>query len=209
MSQISTTSQRFVFSVSSTLSNLLTSGKSSAASHSANLIESDVESGVNANEVSRAFEEHAIEIAAGSTLDYDLRSMSGRDVNAGTGKDALGQDLVVEEIVGLIVHKTGGSGVLEINPTSQPSDALPWVPANAAKNTLNGGINTGGLRIWFEPAEAGLDTTASACKVKFGAVGGDVEFSVYVFGRHDDDDSSSSSASSSSSSGSSESTSST
>ena len=201
MASLSTASHNFKFDVQATLMNVLDSGAVASATMSAELIEDAVSSGVSANEIDRVWEE-TIEITSGSTVTLDLRTMSGRDIGAGTGKDALGQTLAIEEISMLIIAVTDGTGILEINKTV-PSDPLLWIPQNAARNSYGGGVRAGGFRLWYEPDTVGLDTDTLEKNVNLGATGGNVTVRVLVFGRHDDDESSSSSASSSSSSSSS------
>jgi len=193
-------------SVSSSLTNLLTDGKTAAAAISKS-ISATLTNGVSANEANRAWEDLDVSITSGNTLDLDLRTLSTIDIGAGSGNDALGQEILHEEIVCLIVHKIGGSGILEINPTL-PSNPLAWIPLGACAVSSGGGLKTGGVRLWLETNTDALDTEASETSVRFKATNGDVDFNIYVLARHDDDESSSSSTSSSSSSSSSTSSSS-
>ncbi len=206
MATITTSSNTFTFNIQAVLSNLLDSGQSCSATMSADLIPDEITQGVSEDQISRAWEE-TITLSSGGSVTLDLRAAAGRDVGAGSGKDALGQTLLIEEVMALIVQVTDGDGILEINKTL-PSDPLAWIPQNAARHSFGGGLRKDGLRMWFEPDTAGLDTTASAKNVRFDATNDSVTFRVLVFGRHDDDESSSSSTSSSSSSSSSTSSSS-
>lgn len=197
----------FTLPFQATLVNTFTSGKSASASLDGDLIPNGISNGIQANEITRAWAETAITIDADTDLDIDLADLAARDIGAGVGVDALGQDIIMEEIVCLIIKNVSGDGILEINSTLPAS---PWlaIPQYSARVAVGGGIKTGGCRVWFEPHEQALDTVGSGAEVRLRANGGSVTAAVYVFGRHDDDDSSSSSTSSSSQSTSSDSTSS-
>jgi len=205
MATRSTVSNQFSMTVQSTITNSLdTAGKASTASLSGEIIDETISQGVEGDQISRAWEEVDIAISSGGTVDIDIRDMAGRNIGAGLGKDALGQDILFEEIVGLVIKNAnadGVAGVLEINPVL-PSPAWGVLPLYTARNAVGGGIKAGGVRAWFEPHAQALDVAGSA-KIRLGAVGGDVIASVYVFGRHDDEASSESSSSNSSSSSSS------
>ncbi len=198
----STQNQTVTLDITATITNTLDTGARATASINPSLIDMTLDSGVSASQANRAWEEIGISITDTNTLDVNLRTCGARDIGAGVGKDAVGQSVLHEEIVCLIVYKTGGTGRLEINPTL-PTSPLLWLPVNTAVDSLGGALNTGGVRMWFDSDTAALDTTPSEANVRFKATGGDVTFDLYVIGRHDDDESSSSSSSSTSSSSSS------
>ena len=197
----------FSLPLQATIVNTFSSGKSASASLDGDLIPNGISDGVQTNEITRAFHEATISIDADTNLDIDLADLAARDIGAGSGLDAVGQDIIMEEIVCLVIKNVSGAGVLEINPTLPAS---PWlvIPQYAARAAVGGGIKTGGCRVWFEPDQQALDTAGAGAEVRLRANGGAVVAELYVFGRHDDDDSSSSSESSSSQSTSSDSTSS-
>ena len=198
MASLSTSGLSFNLTVQATLNNLLESAAQASATMAADLIAQEITSGVSQNQIDRAWEE-TIEMTSGSTVSIDVRDFASRDIGAGSGNDALGQDLLMEEIALLIVQHVSGTGVLEINKVA-PTDQLTWIPTDAARDAFGGGIGPGGMRIWYEPDTIGLDTSSSSKVIRFDALNGDVSFRLIIFGRHDDDESSSSSVSSSSSS---------
>jgi hypothetical protein len=181
--------------VSATVRNSLDSGGTASAAQGKQILKLALDSGVNASEANRFWEERDITITSGNTVDIDLQDMAARDIGAGAGLDAVGQDCDIEEIVCLVVHKTGGAGTLEITPAS-PANPIPWLVAQTVANS--GGLKTGGLRMWVETDTDALDVEATSKNVRFGANGGDVTFDLYLMGRHDDEESSSSASSSSS-----------
>jgi hypothetical protein len=185
--------------VTGSITNTLDDGGTANAVVNQVAIDASLNNGVSADQANRAWEYVDVEITSGNTLDVDLRALTGIDVGAGSGKDALGQDALFEEIVCLIIHKSGGEGTLEINPTL-PANPLTWLPLEACAVANEGGLKTGGVRMWFESDTDALDTSSSAYNVRFKAYNGDVTFDIHVLARHDDDESSSSSQSSSSSS---------
>ena len=197
MATLSTVSHSFSFAIQASITNTLDSGKSASSSFQHELVAASIATGVSASQISRAWEE-TISLSESSSVTVDLRNMTGRDVGAGSGNDALGQPLTIEEVVCLVIEVTTGPGTLDVN-TTLPTNHLSWVPQYTCQTAAGGGIGEGGMRVWFEPNTQGLDVETLEKNVRFDAVGGDVTFRVLVFGRHDDDESSSSSVSSSSS----------
>lgn len=156
-------------------------------------------SGSEAQESNRAFDE-SIDIASGATVDIDLYDFASRDVGAGAGNDKLGLALVMEEIVGIEIRHNGrttpngtlttdNAGSLELQPSS-PANALTWFPAQTVAN--GGALRAGGRFFRYEPDADALEVTdASSHVVRFGANGGDVNFTLTVVGRSVDEESSS------------------
>lgn len=204
----STTGHSFILNIAATISNALDDSASAAATLNGSYVGNTLSNGVEANQISRAWVNKSLEISASSSVDLDVADVSALDIGAGSGVDALGQDVVMEEIVLLVIkNKSTSAGYLEINSTL-PSSQWGVIPQYAARNAVGGALKPGGVRIWFEPDAQALDTAGSGAEVRLTATGGDVTAEIYIFGRHDDEASSSSSGSSSSSSSSSQSTSS-
>ena len=191
--------------VLSTLNNLLADGSKATATVGANIIQLAMENGVSADQLNRAWYQKDISISSGSFTDIDIMAMTGEDIGAGNGNDALGQAMDIEEVVALVVKCTAGPGHLEIADTLPGAAPLGWVCENFATWANGGSIRPGGLRAWIECGEDGLDISASSSVLRLHAATGDVTAEVLVLGRHDDDESSSSSTSSSSTSTSSQS----
>ena len=190
-----TTSQALNLSISATLTNTLNNTRPATHTKNAPILSDEISSGVSGFQVDRAWEEHSISISSAATVDIDIRELAARDIGAGAGVDAVGQDILNEEIVVLLVKKIGGAGTLEIMP-ALPANPVAWIPLNYAKNSLGGGLNDGGVRGWIETDTDALPTSTSSKNIRFGAVNGDVTFNLYLFTRSDTDESSSSSISS-------------
>lgn len=183
------------------LRNTLNDGSQADAQIGGKILRSTLESGISDSQINRSWQRTGIVIAAGNFRDFDLVEMSNNDIGAGTGNDALGQPLDIEEMVLLVVRNSPSSaGRLEIQGTAPGAAPISWIPAGFAKESLGGALGPGGIRAWFEPGEPGLDVALSANVLRLSASGGDVEAEIYVWGRSDDDDSSSSSGTDSSSS---------
>jgi len=200
MATRSLTTPKIQLTVSATVKNLLGDSTAVTAVQGGQILNLALTSGVNASEANRMWVEKSITISSGGTLDVDLRDMAARDIGAGAGLDALGQDMDIEEIVALVIHQTAGPGRLEITPSS-PTNPIPWLVAQTVAN--GGALNSGGVRMWVETDTDALDIEATSKNVRFGANGGDVTLSIYLMGRNDDEESSSSSSESSSGSSSS------
>lgn len=161
----------------------------------------ELATGVSANQANRAWESRSQVIASGNTKDYDLYDLAGEDLGAGAGLDALGQAIVCEEIVAIMIKQTGGSGRLEIMP-SNPSNHLTWLPSLTVAN--GGALRNGALLFMYSPNTDAFDVVdASSHNIRLKANGNSVTYDIIVVFRHDDDESSSSSSSSKSSSSSS------
>lgn len=154
-----------------------------------------LEDGIEASQFNRAWQSDR-SLSSGGSETLDLYDLGAEDIGAGAGKDILGQTLTFEEIVCLVIVQTAGPGRLEINATP-PANVIPWIGTHTVAN--GSALRNGGCRMWLEIDADALDITDGAeHQVQFHANGGDVEFSVYAWGRHDDDESSSSSSSASS-----------
>ena len=171
-----------------------------------------LENGVSANQANRAWESRSRVIASGNTEDLDLYDFSNIDIGAGTGLDALGQAMVHEEIVAIMIKQTSSDittgGRLEIMP-SNPAGYVTWMPSMTVAN--GGAFRQNACLFLYNPGTDAFDLTdggAGSHVIRLKANGGEVTYDIMVLARHDDDDSSSSSSSSNSSSVSSQSTSS-
>ena len=171
-----------------------------------------ISDGVSINQANRAWEDRGRIIANGNTEDLDLYDFSNIDIGAGTGLDALGQAIVHEEIVAIIIKQTSDDlvtgGRLEIMP-SNPTGYVTWMPSMTVAN--GGAFRMNACLFLYNPGTDAFDITdggAGSHVIRLKANGGEVTYEIMVLARHDDDESSSSSSSSNSSSSSSASTSS-
>lgn len=168
------------------------------ANHNATIVSGRINDGIGSGQANRAWWSEGRTLGSGGNETLDLYNMTGLDIGAGSGNDALGQALTVEEAVGIIIYVDPAStGALQIEPgSSNPLNCF-----GSGLTVANGGaLNAGGVAMLWQPGADGIDLSSTKKNLKFTASGGDVTYSVYVLGRHDDDESSSTSSLSSSSS---------
>lgn len=164
-------------------------------------------SGVQSNQMNRAWEDTNISISSGATKSINVNDFPAEDIGAGAGNDPVGLAMDLQEIVMIAVKNTstalaGGAGgpFLEVEPAA----ASGWTPIGTHTVANGGAIGPGGVLMKYSPGEAGFDIQPGTSEIiDLTANGGDVTCSVLIFGRNDDDDSSSTSSASSSSSSSS------
>lgn len=191
-------STKITLSFSSTIQNTLDNGDAASANVQGTILSGTLSTGVSASQGNRALRTTGNAISSGGTVDIDLYDFASLDFGAGTGRDALGQLLTVEEIVSLAIKQSSGAGRLEIMP-SNPANYATWVPSLTVAN--GGALKNGGVLFMHQPNTDAFDVQDGASHVlRLGANGGDVEYDLYILGRSDDDESSSSSSESSSSS---------
>lgn len=156
-----------------------------------------LDNGVSEGEANRAWEDKNRELSSGGSEVIDLYDFAGIDIGAGAGNDALGQALILEEIVSiLIINSTSSAGDLAV----EPDGTAGWSPIGSHTAATGGALPPGGILLKASRNTDAFDITdASSHRIKMTAVGGDVTYDIYILGRNDDDESSSSSSSSSSS----------
>jgi hypothetical protein len=180
-----------ILRLAGTISNVLDTGQTASIGAVDLKIRDAIANGVEATNASRALVALDQEITAGNTEDVNLYDFSDYNVGCGLGNDTLGQSLLLEEIVGLIVWNSGTQGQLEILG-SVPPNVISWGPILTVAN--GGALYGGGILAMYQPAENAFDVTSgSSHRFRLGAVGATVTYSICVLGRHEDDGSSSSS----------------
>lgn len=176
-----------------TIQNTLIDGQAATCAVGEKIVNTTYADGVSINKVSRLWEDRDREITSGNHHELDLFDFTGEDIGAGSGNDAIGQALSLQEVVTFIVKHESGAGSLEIRPNAA---ANGWTPCPILTVALGGALKVGSSLVMHNPAEDAFSVSAGSCIVHLKAVGGDVTYSVYVAGRHDTDESSSSSTSS-------------
>ncbi len=199
MAVVSLSNARFSLGMTGTMINTLVDGKSTqvqAAMGDTSLVNKNLASGAEADKANRFYQITGKVLASGASITYDLYDFQNVDIGAGIGRDALGQLIVHEEIVGIIVSVTDGTGSLEVIPHASNG----WSPIGSHTVATKGALRKGGVLAKFQPDEDAFDVTHNSNhRIQLTANGGSVTFSLHVMARHDDDVSSSSSSSSSSS----------
>lgn len=193
--------------MNASISNLLSDGQvTGSASVGSTQVNKKMTNGVSAGNWNRAWSRQAHVLTAGNTEDIDIYDFAGIDIGAGAGNDAIGQAMALEEIVGILIIPTAGTGSLETMPSNPANYWTPMPSLTVAKgNALK---VDAGLAMWSH-GEDGFDVNDGVSNViRIGAISTNMTYDLYVFGRHDDNESSSSSTSSQSSSASSSSSSS-
>jgi hypothetical protein len=183
------------------ITNSLTNGNASSNVGATAIVKLTLGNGADNNQANRFWQYVSQTLLDGESIDIDLYGAAGIDIGAGIAKDALGQDMDAEEIVGLIIVNETAQGsegsdpiYLEVNVTN-PDKPATWVQAQTVAN--GGAITQGGVRFWWQPHNVGLDVeNGVAHNIRLTSNGGTATYSVYVLGRHDDEVTSSSSSSS-------------
>lgn len=185
--------------MSGTMLNLLDDAVSGQCGHPSLNYAPTLANGVSANQANRAWQSKSRTIAAGDQETLDFYDFAAVDIGSGAGRDGLGQLVVNEEIVAVVIineNAVTSAGRLEIIPAA----GAGW-SAIGSHTVDNGGALYGqGILLKAQPAEAGFQVTDETNhRVTFRASGGSVTYSIYMLSRHDDNESSSSASPSSSS----------
>lgn len=193
-----------VLTYSGVIRNTLDNGSIAQATIGGTIVNDTLSDGVSSLEVNRVWMDESRDLASGASEVLDLYDYFGEDIGAGDGKDGLGLDLAVEEIVGIAIVHNSGAGSLEVEPDS----AAGWTPIGTHTVATGGALSAGASYFKYNSDTDAFEVTdAVSHRIKFTANGGAVNYAVYVLARHDDEESSSSPSSSSSSSSSSNSSS--
>ncbi len=196
---------RVSLSVTSTIQNTLDDGKIASAALGKAIISSAHATGVSGTQANRFWQSEDRVLAGGGSEVIDLFDFAGLDIGGGTALDALGQTLIMEEIVSIAIICNTGPGTLEVTPDATNG----WNPIGLHTVATGGGLRAGGVVFKQMADEDAFDVNDGIShRINIGANGGACTYSIYVLGRHDDNESSSSSSSSVSSSSSSSSASS-
>jgi len=142
------------FKVNGTLKNVLDDGTGPSINHpSFSFTKSGtaLSNGINDNEADRSWQSKDRTILSGVTETLDLYDLAGVDIGAGAGLDGLGQAIVFEEIVLLVIvneNDVGDDGALEI----EPSGAFGWTPIGSHTVALGGALYGQGALIKLQAA---------------------------------------------------------
>lgn len=200
-------SPKITVTMSATMKNTLDDGSYGQASVPALKWGPAMTSGAGDDQANRGWQA-AGTIEDGDIYILDLYAMSGIDVGAGAGLDALGQACDFENIVAIAVcndNDPSDAGVLEVFPSADEG----WSPIGIHTVATFGELKGDGILFKAQLAEGGFNVIDNdRHRVTLRATGGSVAWSVYLLARNDDELSSSSSSSSASSSSSSQSSSS-
>ena len=154
------------FKAQATVVNILDDGSQASSVLGGQVIRASLENGINDQQINRALQIKDIAILDGNFKDFNVATLGGTDIGAGTGNDALGQTWDLEELVLLVVVNKEGPGVLEIQATVPAAANLVWIPGGYAADTNSGGIRAGGFRMWYEPGEVGLDLVPLSSSIR-------------------------------------------
>lgn len=163
-------------------------------------INTTLTSGEGASQANRGWQWKNKSIPAGGTVVIDVYDFAGLSAGAGAGNDMLGQPLLLDDIVAILIkneNAVGAAGTLEI----EPDGTNGWTPIGTHTAANLSGIRGGGFLYKYQPDSSGFAITDGVNhRIKLTANGADVEYSIWIWGRYDDESSSSSSSSATSSS---------
>jgi len=193
-------SAKMKITCSGTVRNVLTSNTSRSSSGTVTFTrDTTIVDGIAANQANRGYE-YSATILSGANVVIDLYDLGALDLGSGAGNDILGQEMLLESVVTLIIGNSNAIGVagsLEIIP--DPTDG--WTPIGTHTVATGGALRGQGVLLKHQPSLLGFNVTdASNHRIKLTASGGNVAFTLFMFARDDDEYSSSSSSSSSESS---------
>ncbi len=143
-------------------------------------VDDKLESGVSASEASRGWQwihtaANPKTILSGGTLVIDVADFAGFDQGAGDGNDIVGQALVLEEIVTIIIKNANAitaAGQLEIEPDSSNG----WGPIGSHTAANNAALRSQGVLFKHQPHTSAFPVVdASSHRILLTANGGDVD----------------------------------
>lgn len=134
-------------------------------------------SGRGTNQFDRSWERPNRTLLSGVSEEIDVFDFSGIDVGFGPGNDRVGQPLVADEVVTVVVKQVSGVGRLEITPGNNNG----WTPIGSHTVTNDGALRAGGVLVKHLPhSDAFAIANGSSDRIRFAANGGDVVYSVYL-----------------------------
>lgn len=166
------------------LRNTLTDGTIASIAGGGALLNATLADGNGEDMVNRMWQRVGASILTGATEDIDLYDFAGIDIGGGSGKDGLGQAMDLEEIVALILIKASGAGSLEVMPAN-PSNYWTCMPQHTVAR--GNALKTNGLIVMYQPNHQAFDVfDGSSHVIRLGANGGDLTYSLYIWGRSAD-----------------------
>ena len=164
-------------SIAATVTNLLADGTKTPSVDIGVSLSATLASGSGSGSADRAWSEYSRTLTDATNEDLDLYDLGTRDVGAGAGKDALGQDWSVAEIVGIIIYNAGPGDL-----TVTPSASNGWTPLLGASGTHT--VKGGGFLYAYNPADPAFAVTdASSHKLNFAAANGNCVYDVHLVAR--------------------------
>ena len=137
--------------------------------------------GTSANQADRIWQDTARALASGGTEDLDLYDLGSLDIDAGSGRDGLGQLFTLAALVAICIeNKSTSAGTLQVGGKGNSTAFTSIFGANT--DIIK--IRPGGLLLLFaptDPAYAIVDTTNHILKME--ASGGAVTYDIALLGR--------------------------
>ncbi len=194
MSERSLSSPKLNLKMSAIVTNTLDDASAVTVSQPNLAYSKTLTSGVSDSQANRGWQSLNRAIASGQQETLDLYDLAAVDIGADAGRDAVGQLVVFEEIVAIAIvneNLSTAAGQLEILPAASEG----WTPIGSHTVANGGALYGQGVLLKCQVAEAGFDVALTSHRVTLRAVGGSVDYSIYLLARHDDEESSSSSSS--------------
>ena len=147
------------------------------------IVQSVLSSGVATDQLDRAWERPDRTLLSGIGEEIDLFDFTDEDVGFGAGNDRVGQPLVVDKIVSVVIKVESGTGSLEVTPGNNNG----WTPIGIHTVANGGAIEAGGVIVkHLSHADGFAVTDGSSNRIRFVASGGDLVYSVYIYMRSPD-----------------------
>jgi hypothetical protein len=185
MANRSLTSAAANLTFQATVQNLMADGIVAAAAAFDGSQKQKFANGDGNDQASRMWSRQKVTLAGSASVTYNLLNMTGVDIGAGAGNDALGQAWTIEDIAAILIKNEnveGAAGLLEIQATSGlPSN--PWQGLGAHTVANDGALAGGGWLCKVQPTNDSEPITATNCNLRLDASGGAVVYSIYIIGR--------------------------
>jgi len=164
-------------SSSSTVNNVLSDGTKTPTVTLGTSLSATVTDGTAQGQADRAWSRYSTAILSGANEDVDVYDLGTLDIGAGAGKDALGQDWAVAEIVHVLVYNAG-PGLLTMSPSSSGG----WTALIGASGSV--GIKAGGFAQFYAPSDPAFAVTdTSSHQLNFAASGDTCTYDLHLLGR--------------------------
>lgn len=143
-------------------------------------------SGTSSYQADRVWGDASRSLSSGGSENIDMYDLASIDIDAGAGKDGLGQTYTIAEVTGImIVSESTSSGTLYVGGEGS---AAAWQSmfhvSGSLSDTAGVVIGPGGFLLNFNPADPAFAVADSSNHLlKIAASGGAVTYSIYVLGR--------------------------
>jgi hypothetical protein len=139
--------------------------------------------GTAANQADRIWQSRGRALADGTNEDLDIYDFAGLDIGAGAGEDAVGQPMILAEVVALMIVNTSTTAAT-ITIGGEGSTAAWNSPFGGSDTNTIGPIPPGGCLLLFSPKDGGwpvADTSNHLLQVA--AAGAAATYDIVILGK--------------------------